>query len=249
MLAIILAGHGLARLGIDAEWVGGSSCGGGSLSVQWLQLGCRGEAWLLDLPTLTATPSSAAHLQAALGALFASPRLLKVGFGLAADLRVVRSAHGSLRCCCAPSAVSPSVDLVNEWRKLRGAGAVSSLSALCATVLGAPLDKRCCLSNWGRRPLAAQQLEYAALDALVLPTAHEELERRRIRAGGAPAGTGLAAHCFCACLAKPVARAALAEGERVVRVELRLGRTFAPIGEGEPFARGTVRVLWPGVHL
>ena len=62
MLAIILAGHGLARLGIDAEWVGGSSCGGGSLSVQWLQLGCRGEAWLLDLPTLTATPSCAAAL-------------------------------------------------------------------------------------------------------------------------------------------------------------------------------------------
>ena len=62
------------------------------------------------------------------GALFASPRLLKVGFGLAADLRVVRSAHGSLRCCCAPSAVSPSVDLVNEWRKLRCAGAVSSMS-------------------------------------------------------------------------------------------------------------------------
>lgn len=62
------------------------------------------------------------------GALFASPRLLKVGFGLAADLRVVRSAHGSLRCCCAASAVSPSVDLVNEWRKLRGAGAVSSAS-------------------------------------------------------------------------------------------------------------------------
>lgn len=60
MLAIILAGHGLARLGIDAEWVGGSSCGGGSLSVQWLQLGCRGEAWLLDLPTLIATPSCAA---------------------------------------------------------------------------------------------------------------------------------------------------------------------------------------------
>jgi len=92
-------------------------------------------------------------------------------------------------------------------------------------------------------PPQAQQLEYAALDALVLPTAHKELERRRIRAGGAPAGTGLAAHCFCACLAKPVARAALAEGERVVRVELRLCRTFAPIGEGEPFARGTVRVL------
>ena len=60
MLAIIFAGHGLARLGIDAEWVGGSSCGGGSLSVQWLQLGCRGEAWLLDLPTLIATPSCAA---------------------------------------------------------------------------------------------------------------------------------------------------------------------------------------------
>ncbi len=32
-------------------------------------------------------------------------------------------------------------------------------------MLGAPLDKRMQLSNWGRRPLVPQQLEYAALDA------------------------------------------------------------------------------------
>ena len=34
--------------------------------------------------------------------------------------------------------------------------------------LGQPLDKLCQVSDWGRRPLTARQLTYAAQDAHVL---------------------------------------------------------------------------------
>ena len=44
--------------------------------------------------------------------------------------------------------------LPREERTVQTVRLPVGLSALCATVLGAPLDKRCCLSNWGRRPLA-----------------------------------------------------------------------------------------------
>ena len=41
----------------------------------------------------------------------------------------------------------------------------SSLSSMCEDVLGMPLDKRCTISDWHRRPLGAPQRVYAALDA------------------------------------------------------------------------------------
>eukprot|EP00962_Isochrysis_galbana_P056524 scaffold28530_cov73-Isochrysis_galbana.AAC.1 len=70
-----------ALLGIDAEWVDGVDGGGGEPVMQWLQLGCRGRAWLVDIPALTATRPAQEALAAALGVLFSSPRLLKARGG------------------------------------------------------------------------------------------------------------------------------------------------------------------------
>lgn len=42
-----------------------------------------------------------------------------------------------------------------------------SLTAMAHSVLGKPLNKALQTSNWGARPLSAQQLLYAALDAHV----------------------------------------------------------------------------------
>jgi prolyl-tRNA editing enzyme YbaK/EbsC (Cys-tRNA(Pro) deacylase)/uncharacterized protein with PIN domain len=50
---------------------------------------------------------------------------------------------------------------------LRG-GPKHSLSGLVESVLGSPLSKAHQTSDWQRRPLSLQQLEYAALDALAL---------------------------------------------------------------------------------
>lgn len=46
---------------------------------------------------------------------------------------------------------------------------LQSLSKLCELVLGAPLSKAQQRSNWGKRPLTKTQVEYAALDAFIIP--------------------------------------------------------------------------------
>lgn len=50
-----------------------------------------------------------------------------------------------------------------------------SLSTACAALLGHPLDKRQQCSDWRRRPLSHEQLQYAALDAAVLLELHCKL--------------------------------------------------------------------------
>jgi ribonuclease D len=44
--------------------------------------------------------------------------------------------------------------------------------------LGAPLNKKQCMSNWNLRPLSVEQLKYAALDAFVLLKIFDDLEKR-----------------------------------------------------------------------
>jgi predicted RNA binding protein with dsRBD fold (UPF0201 family) len=67
-----------ALLGIDTEWVDGATGGGGPPVMQWVQLGCRGEAWLVDVPAMTRTTEGQEAVRAALKVLFSSSRLLKV---------------------------------------------------------------------------------------------------------------------------------------------------------------------------
>mmetsp|Transcript_10112 Transcript_10112/g.10201 ORF Transcript_10112/g.10201 Transcript_10112/m.10201 type:complete len:193 (-) Transcript_10112:118-696(-) len=53
-----------------------------------------------------------------------------------------------------------------------------SLSLLCERVIGRSLDKRMQRSDWQKRPLLQSQIEYAALDALVLVMMFRELEKK-----------------------------------------------------------------------
>jgi hypothetical protein len=59
----------------------------------------------------------------------------------------------------------------------------ASLSRLCRALLGAPLDKGMQCSDWGARPLSAEQRRYAAADAAALVALYEEILRR---SGAAP---------------------------------------------------------------
>lgn len=47
------------------------------------------------------------------------------------------------------------------------------LSLLAEKICGKPLDKSVRMSNWNRRPLSEDQLQYAALDAHVLLVIHD----------------------------------------------------------------------------
>jgi ribonuclease D len=85
------------------------------------------------------------------------------------------------------------VDLLHLARALLpqiAAPASASLTRLVEALLGAPLDKAQQRSDWGARPLARAQREYAAADALVLTALFDELLRRApIRAGRRLLGT------------------------------------------------------------
>ena len=52
------------------------------------------------------------------------------------------------------------------------------LSKLTMICLGKPLDKRECMSNWDNKPLRKAQLNYAALDALVLIKIHDYIQNK-----------------------------------------------------------------------
>lgn len=69
-------------------------------------------------------------------------------------------------------------DTLEASRKLRGADVLGghSLAMVCERELGFGLDKSAQTSNWARRPLSAEQIRYAALDAEVLLRLHERFD-------------------------------------------------------------------------
>lgn len=71
-------------------------------------------------------------------------------------------------------------------RARRGGDAASgsnSLQAVCADLLGFELSKAQRLSDWTKPHLTSAQVEYAALDALVLPVLRKRMERDALDAG------------------------------------------------------------------
>jgi len=68
-------------------------------------------------------------------------------------------------------------DTLEASRRVRGREAIGgdSLAMVCERELGFTVDKASQTSNWSRRPLDAEQLRYAALDAEVLLHLHQRL--------------------------------------------------------------------------
>jgi ribonuclease D len=91
-----------------------------------------------------------------LGALLASPRLVKAGFGLGDDLRRLASKCGI--------ACAGTVDLAQRLRNGRNAVGVKTA---VADLLGQQLQKskKVATTNWASRMLSERQILYAANDA------------------------------------------------------------------------------------
>ncbi|KAL4095090.1 hypothetical protein PRIC1_008468 [Phytophthora ramorum] len=96
--------------------------------------------------------------------LFTSPQWLKLGFSFDSDLKVLQQTFPERQ---AFTTVSPFLDL-NELGLKSGVPVGTSLSQSVHRILGKALDKRMQLSDWERRPLSSEQLNYAALDAACL---------------------------------------------------------------------------------
>lgn len=89
--------------------------------------------------------------------------------------KVIHNARFERRVLAAVGiAIDGVFDTLEVSRRARGADALGghSLAMVCERELGIVLDKSAQTSNWSRRPLDAEQLRYAALDAEVLIALH-----------------------------------------------------------------------------
>jgi ATP-dependent Lhr-like helicase len=96
----------------------------------------------------------------------------------ARPLKVIHNARFERRVLAAVGiALAGVVDTLEVSRRVRGREALGghSLAVVCERELGMPLDKSEQTSDWSHRPLTADQLRYAAVDAEVLLVLHEHL--------------------------------------------------------------------------
>jgi 3'-5' exonuclease len=113
------------------------------------------------------------EVSSALGALFESKRLIKVGFQVVHDLRQCAASYPHIPTLHYYNSVLESSTLGKKAIRFAGSGdariATSSLSRLVEQFIGKPLHKQEQCSDWSMRPLTTAQIEYAALDAAVTP--------------------------------------------------------------------------------
>ena len=168
--------------GLDCEWFPGPNCGRDS-PVATLQLSTKRHAFLVDLQSLCqakhnentpddSTPNELEQeLNRVLSKLFTESLsdFPLIGFGVLADLGKMAASFPHLPSFCHYTGIIDlqkvcAIALPKSERQN-----MSSLQSMVALILEKRLDKTQQCSDWTRRPLTSDQLEYATLDAAVLP--------------------------------------------------------------------------------
>ncbi|KAL6263465.1 hypothetical protein P5V15_006256 [Pogonomyrmex californicus] len=161
-------------VGIDLEWK--PSFGTKQPELALMQIATEDNVYILDVTTIG---NDLSELWTELGlVLFGNKDIVKIGFGIAQDMTVIRNSLPAL------SSVKTHgqgyLDMMLLWRKLveeynfifpyKGDPNFTnkSLSKLVELCFGQRLDKSDQFSNWELRPLRESQIIYAALDAYCL---------------------------------------------------------------------------------
>ena len=161
---------------IDCEWKPDHSFGVGN-PVATLQLSTTRKAFLVDVQSicqdfracLRTSTALECQLDRTLSKIFASTRLPLLGYGVLQDLSKLAASFPHLKCFADYADV---IDLQTVASVVYPKGerhGMSSLQNMAARLLGKRLDKTEQCSNWTQRPLSQSQLDYALLDAAVLP--------------------------------------------------------------------------------
>ncbi|XP_063863112.1 exonuclease mut-7 homolog isoform X3 [Scylla paramamosain] len=178
------AGHLKASplLSVDAEWK--PTFGTGPVEhAALLQFATATKVFLLDLIVLQPLLKDC-HWQS-IGQLFANPEILKLGYGIRSDFKVLSNLHEEMKrgISCAKKITDlnitkgilleryPNIFVYSE-EKHKG------LSDLVYRCFGKPLDKREGFSNWAARPLNKSQVIYAAGDVRSLIDIYNYLNER-----------------------------------------------------------------------
>ncbi|GKY93950.1 hypothetical protein MPSEU_000361900 [Mayamaea pseudoterrestris] len=159
------------------------------------------QVYLLDLQTLLRPlrlpnePLNPLETQVAqaVGELYAATHLFKVGFQVTNDLRRLAASYPHISAFQDIHSVLETSTLAKTVMRLKKLGnlreVTSSLSRLTEKFIGKTINKDNQCSDWSIRPLTAEQIEYAALDAMVTPCLVEKLltvADARLEAGNKP---------------------------------------------------------------
>lgn len=143
---------------IDSEWKPNYVKGSKPNKVSIIQIASENRAYIFDLIKLH--EDVPIDLDSCFRKILCSPNILKLGYNLQCDLRQLSQSYGDLMCF-------RYYEMLLDLQKLFNQN-VGGLSGLAEKVLGAGLNKTRRNSNWELRPLSQNQMEYAALDAVVL---------------------------------------------------------------------------------
>eukprot|EP01062_Namystynia_karyoxenos_P066326 TRINITY_DN60291_c0_g1_i1.p1 TRINITY_DN60291_c0_g1~~TRINITY_DN60291_c0_g1_i1.p1 ORF type:complete len:743 (+),score=179.05 TRINITY_DN60291_c0_g1_i1:74-2302(+) len=158
----------------------------GLRQVSLLQISTARCCLLIDLLVIARDPDAVTELDGFLRPLMADPGVLKLGVGITEDFAMLR------RQCAWPCFMQPILGVVNvrkvfnDINHWHAPGMQVGLASLTAYCLGRVLSKDQQVSAWGRRPLNAMQLEYAALDAAVQPAICQVLVEQLVSVAGLP---------------------------------------------------------------
>mmetsp|Transcript_41537 Transcript_41537/g.49800 ORF Transcript_41537/g.49800 Transcript_41537/m.49800 type:complete len:851 (-) Transcript_41537:105-2657(-) len=166
--------------GLDCEWKP-SRTKGVENPIATLQLSTRKQAFLVDLQSLCKRQSDAitdcntdmttleSFLSDALGRIFSCEEICILGFGIGQDIAKLAASFPHLPCFRLFQSV---IDLheVARYINISCNKPLTSLQKAVAFLIGKRLDKSMQCSNWELRPLTVSQIEYAVLDAAILPS-------------------------------------------------------------------------------
>ncbi|XP_022961595.1 uncharacterized protein LOC111462125 isoform X2 [Cucurbita moschata] len=145
-------------IGIDCEWKPNYIKGRKPNKVSIMQIASEEKAFIFDLIKLYNDVPDI--LDNCLTRILQSSSILKLGYNFQCDIKQLSHSYGSLECF---KHYDMLLDIQNVFKDHTG-----GLSGLAKKVLGAGLNKTRRNSDWEQRPLTVNQLEYAALDAVVL---------------------------------------------------------------------------------
>lgn len=155
-------------VGIDSEWIPNILTGKGPYKVSILQIATEKKVFLFDLIKLFQTQRDG--LDDCLKPIFHSDNILKLGYALDNDLKQLFRSYGALKCFHFCKA---TLDLQKFDGSSRG-----GLSGLTMRILKGHLKKITGIGNWAQRPLDYTQLQYAALDAVVLIAIFNAIQKK-----------------------------------------------------------------------
>ncbi|GAB2287289.1 hypothetical protein Dimus_021669 [Dionaea muscipula] len=150
--------EGCKVVGIDCEWKPNYVKGNKQNKVSIMQIASEKTAFIFDLINLY--DDCPEVLDSCLTRILHSAGILKLGYNFQCDVQQLAQSYAELKCF---KHYQMLLDIQNVFKEPRG-----GLSGLAKKILGAGLNKTRRNSNWEQRPLSKNQLEYAALDAVVL---------------------------------------------------------------------------------